>query len=277
MIVVDNGSTDDTASVIQSFEGKLPISRVYEAAPGLSNARNSGVAAAQGAYILWTDDDVIIDPDWIRAYVAAFETFPEAALFGGKICPLLLSPTPNWFSQNKDILEWVVAALDFGDGYQDLSVADRKLPYGANYAVRGVEQRRFLYDPSLGVAKAQRRIGEESTVFRAILNAGAAGHWVPGARVDHLIPASRQTTKYVCDYFRGHGETFAFVACTTGTHARWGLTLNYGLRAAANAIMFYGLRPLAPARLWLPRLKNLGYCLGVLDYMRVVCITHTSR
>src|SRR5688500_3500637 len=62
LLVVDNGSTDHTPEVVESFSGRLPIRRVSEPEAGLSNARNRGVAEAKGDYICWTDDDVLIDP-----------------------------------------------------------------------------------------------------------------------------------------------------------------------------------------------------------------------
>ena len=58
-VLVDNGSTDHTADVVADFEGRLPIRRVVETTPGLSNARNCGVAAARGDHNSWTDDDGI--------------------------------------------------------------------------------------------------------------------------------------------------------------------------------------------------------------------------
>jgi glycosyltransferase involved in cell wall biosynthesis len=52
VLVVDNGSTDSTADVIRSFEPLLPIKRIFQPEPGISNARNSGIDAAQGKYLL---------------------------------------------------------------------------------------------------------------------------------------------------------------------------------------------------------------------------------
>ena len=64
-VVVDNGSADGTADVVTRYVDRLPIRCVREETPGLSNARNRGVEAANGEYICWTDDDVVIDPEWL--------------------------------------------------------------------------------------------------------------------------------------------------------------------------------------------------------------------
>src|SRR6185295_20067875 len=72
LIIVDNGSSDDTSEVVDRYGQDLPIRLVREERAGLSIARNRGVAEARGRYICWTDDDVIIDRGWLSAYVSAF-------------------------------------------------------------------------------------------------------------------------------------------------------------------------------------------------------------
>ena len=85
LLVVNNNCTDRTDDVLRSFEHRLPIRRAFEPTPGQSNARNRIVAEATGDYILWTDDDVTVSPDWLVAYAEAFRARPEGGLFGGPI------------------------------------------------------------------------------------------------------------------------------------------------------------------------------------------------
>ena len=75
LVVVDNGSTDATAQVIGSFAAAqpFPVHHVHQPVPGLSNARNAGLAAATGALILFTDDDCYVAPDILDATIAAFD------------------------------------------------------------------------------------------------------------------------------------------------------------------------------------------------------------
>lgn len=221
LLVVDNGSSDNTAEVATSFEGRLPVRVVREDVAGLSNARNRGVAEAAGTYICWTDDDLLLDPEWLAAYAAAFERHPEAAIFGGRIQPVLQPPTPRWFAECAG--EWPLTTLlakrDFGDEVIPVSFELQTIPWGANFAVRTAEQRRVRYEPALGVSPLQRRLGEESEVIFQILKAGGRGWWVPDSKVRHLIPPSRQTLRYVFDYFRAYGETLAYMERTwPGAH-----------------------------------------------------------
>lgn len=83
MVVIDNNSRDATPEVVRRFAERLPLDYRFEPKQGLSNARNAAVdyAAAWGAdYIVWTDDDVIVEDTWLTAYLDAFRTYPAAAV-----------------------------------------------------------------------------------------------------------------------------------------------------------------------------------------------------
>src|SRR3954466_10143738 len=69
LLVVNNNSTDATEEVIARHTAQLPLRRLFERKQGLSNARNCAAAAARGDLLLWTDDDVLVDPDWLAVYV----------------------------------------------------------------------------------------------------------------------------------------------------------------------------------------------------------------
>ena len=210
MIVVDNGSRDDTADVVAFHAKTLPIRYQYEPQAGLSFARNRGVAAASGQYLVWTDDDVTLEPEWLQAYIEAFARHSEAAVFGGSVLPILEAPTPEWVTINRFELRYLFAERLLDSVPTRVSDGVGDLPVGANFAVRAVEQRAFLYDTHLGASPKFNRLGEEEQVIRSILSAGAVGWWVPGANVNHHIPSARQTLKYVEKYSLAGGETWAY-------------------------------------------------------------------
>jgi glycosyltransferase involved in cell wall biosynthesis len=72
LLVVNNNCTDDTDRVVASFTDRLPLRLLHEPTPGLSCARNRAVQHAAGEYILWTDDDVVVDSAWLTSYHRAF-------------------------------------------------------------------------------------------------------------------------------------------------------------------------------------------------------------
>ncbi len=207
LIVVNNNCTDTTDEIIAYHSENLPVVRVFEAQKGLSNARNAGVSAAKGDYIIWTDDDVIVDEDWIAAYVAAFREHPEASIFGGPISPWFEGSAPAWMEQSWPIIKDTYATRDLGG--ESFALTNDHLPYGANFALCTTEQKKHIFDPNLGLVHGKILVGEETKVLTNVLKKGGTGWWVPGARVRHWIPRSRQNLKYIRRYFIGFGRSMS--------------------------------------------------------------------
>lgn len=255
LVVVDNGSSDSTSEVALGFSDQLPVRIVREETPGLSHARNRGVSEARGRYICWTDDDVLIDPQWLSAYAAAFQRHPDAVVFGGPIIPVLETPSPRWFARLAD--EWPLTTLlakrDFGNLPIALDLDAEIAPWGANYAVRTAEQRKLRYHPELGVSPRQRRLGEEAEVIFQLMSTGAKGWWVPQAQVCHITPPERQTWRYIYEYFLAYGETIAYMdrhwtgahhltASTRELERSRGGPLSLRLRAALSFALYRAFR-----------------------------------
>ena len=211
LLIVNNNCTDDTNKVVEQFADKLPIRLLHEKRQGLSNARNCAIAAAKGDYIVWTDDDTIIDSNWLVAYDNAFRTWPKAALFGGPVKLKLEGAPPPWLREM--LCDENLASVY---AYRNLSNAPVKLnstkwtsiPYGVNFCVRMREQRNFPYNPHLGRCRTGQIRGEEIAVMRGLIESGAEGWWVPDAIVHHVITEDLQTQGYLRRYFTGLGRTF---------------------------------------------------------------------
>jgi len=208
LLVVNNNCTDATDEVIASFSSRLPIRRLFESMPGKSNALNLAVREARGEYILWTDDDTLVDENWFAAYVKAFQRWPEAAFFGGPIRPWFAVPPPAWLDQAWPQVAGAYAIRDLGEQALLFDGGDR-IPYGANFVVRMREQREYLYDPRLGLSPGSSLRGEEVQVLHALHAAGYEGWWVPDASVRHYIPPERMTIRYLRHYYFGCGEYLA--------------------------------------------------------------------
>jgi glycosyltransferase involved in cell wall biosynthesis len=277
-LVIDNGSTDATAQVVADFADRLPIRRILEPTAGLSNARNCGIANAGGTYFCWTDDDVLIDENWLAAYVEAFRKYPDASVFGGVVEPVLEIEAPAWWLANKSWLSRIFAARDFGPDEMPLSHPGEVLPYGANFAVRGADQRGVPYDPELGVGPQHKRMGEETVVILALLDNGGTGYWTPGARVKHLIPARRISLKYVGEYYRSLGETWASLSTrdinTMGTPIPPGGRRINGMpvwlmrRAGVSWIKSASKRLMNASGDWMKAWTDYHYCAGALSFCR---------
>ena len=86
LIVVDNGSADDTSGIIQAFSktASVPVTHVFETAPGLANARNAGLKHARGIILAFTDDDCYPETDFLSQLWSAFED-PAVGYITGRI------------------------------------------------------------------------------------------------------------------------------------------------------------------------------------------------
>ena len=99
VVVVDNASEGDSlASVIEAeFQDKVTVRVVREPEPGLSHARNRGLAAASGKIVIFADDDVLVDRDWLLTLTAAFERGDRVGASSGLTLPKVLeTPAQRW-------------------------------------------------------------------------------------------------------------------------------------------------------------------------------------
>src|SRR5699024_12021522 len=71
LIVIGNGSRDDTGRILREAAGRLPLFHLFTPRPGQNRARNQAIAALRGNLVIFTDDDVLPDPGCLRAYVEA--------------------------------------------------------------------------------------------------------------------------------------------------------------------------------------------------------------
>jgi glycosyltransferase involved in cell wall biosynthesis len=83
VVVVDNGSTDATASIARQF----PVRVVDEARPGVARARNTGIRAARGEIVAFIDADCVAKPDWLRELVSGSNE-EKIGCFVGDILPM---------------------------------------------------------------------------------------------------------------------------------------------------------------------------------------------
>jgi glycosyltransferase involved in cell wall biosynthesis len=84
IVVVDNGSTDDTPAVLTEWSGRLPQLRVVslEGTANASRARNAGAESARAPVLAFCDADDVVDPRWLQSLVAAIA---DADLVAGRL------------------------------------------------------------------------------------------------------------------------------------------------------------------------------------------------
>lgn len=205
LLVVNNNCTDETDTVIARHAEQLPIRRLFEPKQGIANARNCAARAASGELLLWADNDVLVDRNWVEEFVRAAANWPQAAYFGGTIDPWFVSQPPRWVLAHWQQLTGVFAIRQFGNDVRPLR-SDEDV-FSASMAFRTAVLRQYDFDPRLGRIGADLLSAEEVALVKQIRRDGHQGVWVGTARVRHFVPPERLTRRYVWQFIRGLGRS----------------------------------------------------------------------
>lgn len=92
VIVVDDGGADDPASVVTQAARSLPVTLLRQPHSGPAAARNTGVAAAQGQFLAFTDDDCMPSGDWLERLAGRFGQQADCAVGGRTLNALTSNP-----------------------------------------------------------------------------------------------------------------------------------------------------------------------------------------
>jgi glycosyltransferase involved in cell wall biosynthesis len=195
ILVVDNNSTDKTREHVESFArtSRVPVTYLFEGKPGQSHARNLGIASTDKEYIAFTDDDVLVDCDWLKTTVETLQTH-GADCVGGKIVPRWLEQRPVWLSDN---LLNVLAMLDYGDAPFEFAWAnDQRILYGANFTFRRDSLIRMgTFNVKLGKT-GQFGGGEDKEMFEKLRLSGGKVIYNPAIVVLHKVFPDRVNKRY---------------------------------------------------------------------------------
>ena len=210
VIIVDNNSADNTRDVVLKAIDTFPVPLHYllEKEQGRSAALNAGIRAAKGEILAITDDDVRVDPLWLRNAEQAFERL-QCDYVGGKALPIWSGKIPNWMP-NRGGKHWgVIALLDYGP--EPVEFGER-VPLGVNMVFRReCFERAGLWDNSIG-RKAGTLLGQEVREWaQRARAAGLRGFYSPDLVVHHVIPEDRLTKKYFRRWFYWHGISRAIL------------------------------------------------------------------
>ena len=196
-LVINNGCTDGTNDLLarhiwpEGWQARV----VFEEKLGLSNARNRGIAEAQGEYVIFMDDDETADPDWLCAFERLIRAKnPDA--FGSRIRVLFEDMRPDWLT---DELLGFLGELNRAEEIVPLTDPYTTF-YGGNFGIRKtVCERIGLFDSMLGRKGTDNTGGEEVDYYRRLLDAGFKVWWTPEAVIHHRIQAAKLNRGYFLD------------------------------------------------------------------------------
>lgn len=203
ILIVDNGSTDDTAKIAAEFAAAdAHVKFFIEPQTGLSRARNLALRQALGDWMIFLDDDAEVEPGWLAAYENFFSNLPAVKIagVGGAVIPCCEIPPPKWMKAS---------------GKLELGSKAFCLPPGGDLWECNCAWRR---DAVLQAGGFDTRLGHQGEVagYREgadlnvrLQNAGYEICWLPGATVRHFTHASRLNLKWVLHASFHSGRTTA--------------------------------------------------------------------
>jgi glycosyltransferase involved in cell wall biosynthesis len=191
-VVVDNGSVDDTTSVLERFSEALPLVALSEPRPGKNRALTLGLAAARAPLVVFTDDDVVPADGWLDELWRASREWPEHDVFGGRVIPRYPPDRGPAFS-DRGFAEW---AYSHWEPDQDEGPTDA-LPLGPNFAVRADSLAEVTLDATIGPGSESGAMGSETTLIKSLLDRGSSIVYVPGSTVEHLVTPDQLSRTYL--------------------------------------------------------------------------------
>ena len=200
-IIVDNAPSDDSTELLVTSYAAADDRFRYrcEPRPGLSRARNAGLAEARGRYVAYTDDDVAVDAGWIRGLMRGFLNRADVACVTGLVCTAAVTNgseayfdarVSSWSSRCRPKLFDMSATGRHGVLYP---FSAGIFGTGASFAF---DRERLVrlggFDEALG-AGTHTRGGEDLDIFVRVLLGGGAIAYEPAAVVWHHHRADQES------------------------------------------------------------------------------------
>lgn len=210
VLIIDNGSTDDTRIKINKIKNKFffKINYYYEKKIGLHYARNAALKLVKTDYVVFLDDDMVVSETWLDDFNFIHRNKTDA--YVGKIVPLWEDSPPIWLK-----------LLIFGGTYPYLGLLnlgkkiikiDPLYLYGGNLFIRKkilIELKGFHPDGFPNELIRYRGDGESGLMKKFKLKKYRS-HYVPSANVFHIINKDRLSINYLCKRAYNEGISASF-------------------------------------------------------------------
>jgi GT2 family glycosyltransferase len=209
IIVVDSASTDATGDLLRS--SGLPMTVLSVDQTGKNRAVNAALDHAADRLsgedlVVFTDDDVLVDPEWLNVLSEAADRVPEADIFGGRIEPVFPRAPDDALQMLEDQFDVLFARSVREEGScRAVDVFGPNMAIRARWFAEGVR-----FDVGMGPDGGRSfPMGSETELLRRLEGLGAKSWHVAQASVGHMISSEEMSEEAVVQRARRHGAGFA--------------------------------------------------------------------
>lgn len=204
LLVVNNNSTDATETLIKGFSKNAPkikIKYLFEGRQGKSHALNTALNHVTEDIIAFTDDDVIVDKDWIREMFDALKRYPEYNCFGGKVVAVYPNNMPKWIDINGSMRFLKSAFCHKDEGNKEIEYGNgtvSKTPGGGNiFFRRKAIEINGPFRTDLGPVGKELGFSEDIEYCHRLIEKGERFMYIPSAIVYHPVDTERLNKRYL--------------------------------------------------------------------------------
>lgn len=194
LIVVDNADEAAARQIVDKFYDKLPVKYIVEKKAGKNSALNSAIDLAAGKLFIFTDDDVLVDSNWLIEMWEGTRRWPDFSVFGGRILPLF----PNGKIPLSMDHPFYNSAYAFADWHIEEGPYGANKVYGPNMAIAAdVFRSGWKFNQNIGPSGSNYIMGSESELLLRLEKAGYGAVYLPKCCVHHQIRHEQLSTKWL--------------------------------------------------------------------------------
>ncbi|MEO0645788.1 MAG: hormogonium polysaccharide biosynthesis glycosyltransferase HpsE [Cyanobacteria bacterium J06650_10] len=201
VIVADNNSSDNTASIVSQYQAKWPenahLRYLFEPKQGAGFARNQAVKSANSELVGFLDDDVLPAPDWVACAYQFGTEHPNIGLYSGQIHGNFAESPPHGFER----IQGFLAVREHGPKAYQFDPSQLSMPTGAAFVTRKQAWLQNVSDDPVFIGRIGHSMvgGEDLEPMLRIHKAGWETWYTPTMHAYHQIPGWRLEKDYLAN------------------------------------------------------------------------------